>query len=115
MRRIAEAAREDLHWSQPRARKREYELQSSGQLVAKLTFRSGWGTFATAESADGCWTFKRVGFWQNKASIRGCGSEADIATFANNTWKGGGTLRFTDGAEFKATTTSERVSLGLRR
>lgn len=47
-----------------------YELCAGEALVAVMRLRSAWGTLATASSADGCWTFKRVGFWQNKASIR---------------------------------------------
>jgi hypothetical protein len=75
----------------------DYELRSDADLLATLTFRNMFGTFATAESADGCWTFKRVGFWQNRASIRACGSDTDVAVFKNNTWDRGGTLEFSSG------------------
>ncbi len=85
----------------------EYELRSGTDLLATLKCRNMFGTFATAASADGCWTFKRVGFWQN-GSIRACGSETDIAVFKNNTWDRGGTLQFSGefpgGSTFKATT-----------
>jgi len=47
-----------------------YELRSGSEILARLEFRNMFGTFATAESADGCWTFKRVGFWHHRASIR---------------------------------------------
>ncbi len=102
MKKIAGAT--GLRWSQPSAGRMEYELRSNGEIVATLKFRSMWGTLATAESGDGCWTFKRVGFWQNKASIRSCGSEVDLAVFRNNTWDNGGTLEFQNGRRFKATT-----------
>src|SRR5687767_3448850 len=82
----------------------EYELHSGDELIATLRFRSSFGSFATAESADGCWTFKRVGFWQTRATIRGCGTDVDIGTFANNTWSGGGTLELPDGRKLLATT-----------
>lgn len=95
---------QELKWVQPRAWKMEYELRAGNELVATLRFRSSFGSFATAESADGCWTFKRVGFWQTKATIRGCGSDTDIATFKNNTWSGGGTLELSDGPKILATT-----------
>jgi hypothetical protein len=72
--------------------KMHYELRSEEELIAQVHFKSLWGTLATAESADGCWTFKRVGFLQSRATIRACGSDAEIATFKNHTWSGGGTL-----------------------
>lgn len=93
-----------LTWVQPRALKMEYELQDGGELVATLRFRSSFGSFATAESADGCWTFKRVGFWKTRVTVRTCGSEFDIAAFRNNTWKHGGTLELLDGRSYPANT-----------
>ncbi len=106
MKKTARLQGDELKWSQPRAGKKEYHLHSRGELVATLKFRSMFGTFATAETGDDCWTFKRVGFWQNKATIRVCGSDTDLAAFRNNTWDGGGTLEFADGRKFKATTNS---------
>ena len=93
-----------LQWAQPSLFKSLYELRSGDTLVAALRLRSIWGTFATAESGDGCWTFKRVGFWQTRATIRPSDSEKKIATFKNNTWSGGGTLVFPDGRQYPANT-----------
>lgn len=92
----------ELQWLQPHALKMEYELQDLGELTATLRFRSSFGSFATAESADGCWTFKRVGFWQTRATVRVCGAEQDIAVFRNNTWAHGGTLELPDGRRYLA-------------
>jgi hypothetical protein len=92
-----------LRWSQTSVVRWEYELRSGEELVATLRVR-GFGTLATAESGDGSWTFKRVGFFQNRATIRAAGEEVDLAVFQNNTWKGGGDLRFAGGRTFKATT-----------
>ena len=104
MKKIGEMIGRELEWVQPSAWKMEYELRAGGELIATLRFRSSFGSFATAESADGCWTFKRVGFWQTRATIRGCESETDIAMFKNNTWSGGGTLELLDGRKLLATT-----------
>jgi len=93
-----------LQWSRPSLLKPQYELKSGEDLVATLRFRSIWGTFATAQSEEGCWTFKRVGFWQTRATIRPCDSEEEIAMFRNNTWSGGGTLLFPDGRQYLAST-----------
>jgi hypothetical protein len=104
MRSIAEVVDSELIWRRPSATKMEYELRAGDETIATVRFRSMWGSFATGESADGCWTFKRVGFWQTRATIRPCGSDIDIATFRNNTWSGGGSLELSDGQKFLATT-----------
>jgi hypothetical protein len=82
----------------------EYELHTGDELVATLRFRSLFGSFATAESGDGCWTFKRVGFWQTSVTIRSPGSDQDIAVFKNNTWMNGGTLELPNGCRYPANT-----------
>ncbi len=104
MRRLSELAGLELKWEQPNAFKMEYCLFAGDEPAATLNFRSSFGSFATAESADGCWTFKRVGFFQTSVNIRACNSEADIASFRNNTWKHGGTLELPDGREYRAST-----------
>ena len=104
MEKIAQFIGPPLQWHRPGLFKPEYELRSDDVLVATLRFRSVWGTFATAQSDDGCWTFKRVGFWQTRVTIRPCDSEEEIATFKNNTWTGGGTLLFPDGRQYLANT-----------
>lgn len=103
MQKIVDLIGHPLKWTQVGPHMK-YELRSSDNLVATLNFRNDWGTMAAAENADGAWTFKRVGFWQNRASIRLVGSEQDLAIFANNTWSSGGTLEFTSGASYKAST-----------
>jgi hypothetical protein len=104
VKKIAEMIGGELEWVQPSAWKMEYELRAGDKPIATLRFRSSFGSFATAEGADGCWTFKRVGFWQTKATIRDCGSDTDIATFKNNSWSGGGTLELHDGRKLLAST-----------
>ena len=104
MQKISEVAGDRLKWAQPSALRRHFELKRSEELIAQLQFRSVFGTLATAESGDGCWTFKRVGFWQQKVTVRADGSEDDLAVFRNNTWKNGGTLEFPNGRRFPATT-----------
>lgn len=114
MKKIREYARFGLKWSQPAYTRRFFELRSEDSLVGTLAFRSSFGTFAEAESGEGHWTFKRIGFWQNRASIREKGSERDLALFVNNTWSQGGTLSFEDGREFRATTNFWMTALEFR-
>ncbi|CAG0926901.1 hypothetical protein TFLX_00253 [Thermoflexales bacterium] len=94
----------DLKWGQPNARKYEFELHADGQLAATLRFRSEFGTFATAESADGCWTFKRTGFWHPQVSVRVCGAEENLAFFKPHTWRDGGTLELSGERQLLAST-----------
>jgi hypothetical protein len=82
----------------------EYELLDGQETVAEIRFRSASGSLATAECADGCWTFKRVGFFQTRATVRICGAENDIAVFKNSTWSNGGTIVQADGTTFQAST-----------
>jgi len=103
MLRISQLVGHPLEWKQPTLRM-EYELLTGETLAATLKFRSAWGTLAYAESGDGSWTFKRIGFWQNRASIREAGSEEDLAIFTNSTWRQGGTLEFSSGGSYRATT-----------
>jgi hypothetical protein len=102
--RLAELVGKELKWTQPHASKMEYELHAGDLVAATLRFRSSFGSFATATTADGVWTFKRVGFSQTKVTIRASETEADLAVFKNNTWKGGGTLELPDGRKYPANT-----------
>jgi len=104
MRRIAELVGKELKWEQPSSMKMEYILLVDGETAAALKFRNSFGSLATAECADGCWTFKRVGFFQTRVTIRRCGSDDEIATFRNNTWTSGGTLILPGGRAYRATT-----------
>jgi hypothetical protein len=104
MKRIADLAGQHLEWVQPSALKMEYELRAGSEVAATLDFRSSFGSLATGRSADGSWTFKRVGFFQTRATVRAEGAETDLAVFWNNTWTKGGTLELPDGRKYPATT-----------
>jgi hypothetical protein len=114
MKSIAKQAGQELKWVQPSTFKMAYELRSGEELIAALRFRSAFGSLATAESLDGCWTFKRVGFFRTRATIRLCGTEEELAVFRNNTWSGGGTLEFPDGRKLQATTNFWQTNLEFR-
>ena len=101
MRSIREVFGSDLRWSQPRALARRYELTTGAETVARLDFRSAFGTFATGECADGCWTFKRVGCFSTRVTVRSPGSELGLGEFRNNTWSRGGTLSLPDGRSYR--------------
>ena len=80
-----------------------YDLRLGEQRLATLRFRSIWGTFATGETAEGSWTFKRVGFFQNRVTVRPAASDVEVGVFVND-WKMGGTLELPDGRRFRGNT-----------
>jgi len=110
---ISKMADQDLVWTQPNAFKEEYELRAQDALLATLKFRSAFGSLAVAETGNGCWTFKRVGFFSTRVSIRACDTETDMASFKNNTWSGGGTLEFPNGRSYRASTNFWQTRLEL--
>lgn len=101
---LAELIGQELKWVQPNALKREYDLHAGNVIAATLSFQSAVGSLATATSGDGSWTFKRVGFWQTKVTIRASEAATDLAIFKNNTWSGGGALELADGRKYLANT-----------
>ncbi|HAL15833.1 MAG TPA: hypothetical protein DCP32_03495 [Anaerolineaceae bacterium] len=113
MEKISSAIQKELVWTQPNAFKEEYELRSDDEQLATLKFRNAWGTLATAETINGCWTFKRVGFFSTRVTVRLCQAETEIASFRNNTWSGGGTLELADGRSFRISTNFWQTRLEL--
>lgn len=102
--RVFDVAGRELTWAQPSFARQAFELTEHGAPVGRLVFPRMLGTLAEGLTGDGSWTFKRVGFWQQRATVRTPGAEGDLAVFQNNTWHGGGTLEFAQGARFRATT-----------
>jgi hypothetical protein len=80
-----------LRWVQPNAKARAFELRAGDDVVEKLDWEKMFGTLATAQTAEQTWTFKRVGFFNARVTVRSPGSEVDIAVFKPS-WGYGGTL-----------------------
>ena len=94
MRPLADFAGQELHWVQPAALRREHELRGADEVVATLVF--GRRTFATGIADAGQWSFRRAGLWRPQVTVRGAGSETDMAFFRPHR-SGGGALDFPDG------------------
>ena len=93
-------------WTQPRVSQREFELRREGELVGRLEFPKALGSLAVAEYAGRRWTFKRVGFFSTRVTVRREGEESDLAVYEPR-WSGlQGTLRFSDGRVYGWTSTS---------
>lgn len=93
---LSEFGGRSLEWLQPKTFATYYELKSGEKLVGTLSFRSTFGTLAVAEMANGKWSFKRVGFLNPRVTVRGHGSERDLAVYQPKFW-GDGILYFTKG------------------
>ena len=113
MRTIAELASTELNWQQRGNFKMDYELLSDGEQAATLRWRTMSGSLATAESADGCWTFKRVGVWRVRVTVRACGSDTDLAEFRQDR-ESEGTLTLSDGRKYLAHSTPRATSYDFR-
>jgi hypothetical protein len=81
--------------------KLESQLQtSSGEVLAKLIWKSHWSSLATGESANGSWTLKRAGFLRPRVTIRSEGMDANVAEMQVD-WNGGGEVHFANGTPFQ--------------
>ena len=115
MKRITDfAGGPQLLWTKPDWRTLRYELHHDGTPVAALGFRSATGSLATAESGDGCWTFKRIGFLQTRATVRQCGGNEDVGTFNNGVWTSGGILELSDGRRYRADSNLWNTGFAIR-
>jgi hypothetical protein len=98
MKAIRECAGQPLLWAQPKAAKQQFELRAGDEVLAVMTWPSGWRTGATAETAEGIWSFKRQGFRQQVAIESGA-SNAPVPMLKRG-WTGNATLSFPDGHSY---------------
>lgn len=68
--------------------------------MATLHWEKAWGSLATARTAEGTWTYKRSGFWQQRVGARPIGSEREVATFIPE-WTGNGALTVEGGRAYR--------------
>ena len=86
-------ASKSLKWEQ--TGKLSSRLTADGDVVATLAWAKSWGSLATAETAAGEWTLKRLGFLRPRVTLREAGSESDYAVLSMN-WAGDGRVAFSD-------------------
>lgn len=100
MKKLSDASGRQLSWTETNGSGRLFELRSEEQeIFATLCLEKSYGTLATAEMPGESWTFKRVGFFNPKVTIRHSGSQENLAMYEPKFW-GDGMLRFEDGREF---------------
>lgn len=89
-----------VEWLQPSALGRFFTLVCGDSLLATLEFTSPFGSLAKATCSEGCWTFKRVGFFNTRVSVRNMGEETDLGIY-HPRWTGSeGRLDLQSGASF---------------
>lgn len=89
-----------LEWIQPKTFQNRYELRAGENLAATLEFPKTFGSLAIATAADGRWTFKRVGFFNPRITVRVEGQEAELAVY-HPKWTGTeGKLQISSGEVF---------------
>ncbi len=97
---------QELYWVQPKAMEKQFELRSAEQQYASLHFPSAFGSRAIASTADGIWTYKRVGFFNTRVTARVEGSETDLAVYRPK-WTGmQGILEIASGQTYLWNTTN---------
>ena len=84
MKKIREVGNQLLTWHQTEEGKVSWELRSGDDVVGTVVWQNptGDGTLAVATSADGCWSFKRVGVFSPRVTVRVAGTDTDVATVA---------------------------------
>ncbi|MCG3123555.1 MAG: hypothetical protein GIKADHBN_01975 [Phycisphaerales bacterium] len=95
---LAQRSSGDMEWVQKSGFQWSFELRQADSVFATLEWRSSFGTLATARTESGSWTFKRVGFWSPRVTVRREGAADDMAVFTPRGWTGAsGVLNFPDG------------------
>lgn len=78
----------DLECNAPSAMRRSFVLHQDERVFATLDWRSAFGTLAVATTVGGSWTFKRVGFWSPRVTVRREGAPEDEGVFRPTGWCG---------------------------
>lgn len=81
MQSIRDDRRHRLIWQQQQPHHREYHLCSDTHMFATLRWLKAFGSLAQADTDEGQWTFKRVGFWRPRISVRQLGATSDLVVF----------------------------------
>lgn len=74
-------------------------LEHEGEALGKLEWARSGGSLARASCEDAAWTFKRVGLWRPRITIRLADENEEMGAFAPNL-AGAGSLAFDAGPQF---------------
>ena len=81
MKNIREVGNQPLTWHQADEGKASWELRAGLDVVGTVTWQNPTadGTLVIATSADGRWSFKRVGVFSPRVTVRVAGTDTDVA------------------------------------
>ena len=100
MKSIKDISNEHLLWTQPKTIRQFFELRLNNELYGTLNFPKSTGSLAEVETFDGKWSFKRIGIFHTKITVREFTNENDIAVFKPNLMASSGLLEFANGKSF---------------
>jgi hypothetical protein len=82
MKTIRELGNKVLRWQPSVESKESWELRSGDDVVGTVAWQNPTrdGTLVVATSADGHWSFKRVGVFIPRVTVRIVGTDTDVAT-----------------------------------
>ena len=80
---------------------RNFELHRNEEVIGTLQRPSFWSMKYEAETHDGRWTFRRVGWLDDRTEIVNSASGQAVAFFKAKWSRRGGTLTFADGETFQ--------------
>ena len=90
-----------LYWVQPKAMQRRFLLHSGEHEFASLEFQSAFGSLALAETAEHTWSYKRMGFFNPRVTVRRHGENNDLGLYQPR-WTGTeGSLTMSAGQVFQ--------------
>jgi hypothetical protein len=98
LKQLARAPPAGLKWTQ-RSSKQD-ELASDKDIFGIISWSTWWSSLATAQSAEGRWTFKRVGFLHQRITVREPGREANLCV-VQVAWNGEATLNILGRGAFR--------------
>jgi hypothetical protein len=100
MRPIADLAGRSALWICRAAPTAEYELRDGDAVLATLRSRKACGSLASARTEGGHWTFKHVGFFTSRITVRAAEREAETAVYTPKSGRAG-VLAVAQGATYR--------------
>jgi len=87
-----------LTFNQPKITKREFELTSSEEVLAKMIFPKLLSNSAVVEGFEGKWEIKQPSIWRSELGVYKYGYQMPFAKYVSNFWKTKGTIELPKGA-----------------
>ena len=100
MERLRQHVGPELVWKRVRSEKRACGLYAGDAPLGLLRREKAFGTLARAEAAEGAWTFKRVGCFHPRITVREAGAETEVAVLTVGLC-GGGQLTTAGGGSYR--------------